>query len=518
MRAVVVVLVAAVAACGRIGFEATDAYCFGTRLTALPYANSPEGADGAGPLTAFELCTPAQVIELGRHPEDWGKTFRLAGDLDLRGVETAIIGDEATPFTGVLDGGGHRITNLVIDRPLDDRVGLFGHIGHGARITNLELIDFDVVGRERVGALVGWSEEVVTIDDVVLRGTVRGASSVGALVGLAEIYQTGLRIVIADVTAEVDVAAAGFGAGGMIGYIYNGNVTADLSNLTSSGTITGDNGVGGIVGWGDGIDLRGAHSSATITATRDAGGLVGGTAYHPTLISYASATGTVTCTGGECGGVIGYNEGDLYRTFATGDVTCGGDDCGGLAASFDDTVVECYATGKVTGANNVGGLVGGSYGLVADSYATGAVAGAANVGGLVGESGGGIVAGQDHLVRSYATGPVRGTEDVGGLLGFAAGTQLVRDSFATGAVTGSSAANRVSPLIGGDNGGLMLTGGYYDQTAACTNTAGTCTASGTGVAGAAYFHAATNSPLSAWDFVAVWRAMAGAPPQLAGIP
>ncbi|NLX23236.1 MAG: hypothetical protein GXY55_16415, partial [Phycisphaerae bacterium] len=91
------------------------------------------------------------------------------------------------------------------------------------------------------------------------------------------------------------------------------------------------------------------------------------------------------------GGLVGFNyQGTVSNCYATGAVSGTRDSVGGLVADNYGTVSDCYATGAVSGTGyRVGGLVGSNAsGTVSDCYATGAVTGTGDyVGGLVGYNG-----------------------------------------------------------------------------------------------------------------------------------
>ena len=122
---------------------------------------------------------------------------------------------------------------------------------------------------------------------------------------------------------------------------------------------------------------------------------------------------TVSVTGNDfVGGLVGWNNGAIIQTYATGSVT-GAYGAGGLVGVnwYGGTISQSYATGAVSGRTQVGGLVGGNNGSISQSYATGAVSGNTyGVGGLVGWNHG-------TISQSYATGAVSGTQFVGGLIG-----------------------------------------------------------------------------------------------------
>jgi hypothetical protein len=85
------------------------------------------------------------------------------------------------------------------------------------------------------------------------------------------------------------------------------------------------------------------------------------------------------------GGLVGRNSGTVENSYATGSVSSDGFNVGGLVGDGRlGTVKKSYATGDVSGDSNVGGLVGNG-GTVEKSYATGSVSGGRNVGGLVGQ-------------------------------------------------------------------------------------------------------------------------------------
>jgi hypothetical protein len=99
---------------------------------------------------------------------------------------------------------------------------------------------------------------------------------------------------------------------------------------------------------------------------------------------------------------------------------------------------------NITACEDVGGLVGyNQYGTVTNSYSTGSVTGAYHVGGLVGcNSYGG------NITDSYCTGSVTGEDAVGGLVGLIQGG-AVSNSYSTGSVMGM---RQVGGLIGENDG------------------------------------------------------------------
>lgn len=89
-------------------------------------------------------------------------------------------------FTGSYNGQDYTINNLDIDRSGDANVGLFSHIGIGAKITNLGLTSVEINGTRCTGSLVVrvTGDETTVIEYCYADGgTVEGDEATGGLVG-----------------------------------------------------------------------------------------------------------------------------------------------------------------------------------------------------------------------------------------------------------------------------------------------------------------------------------------------
>ena len=60
-------------------------------------------------------------------------------------------------YTATFDGRGHTISNLYIDHPSTNLVGLFGALG-GGNVRNLGIVGGSVTGNDNVGGLVGYND------------------------------------------------------------------------------------------------------------------------------------------------------------------------------------------------------------------------------------------------------------------------------------------------------------------------------------------------------------------------
>lgn len=313
-----------------------------------------------------------------------------------------------------LDGNGYNITGLVIDRPDEEYVGLFGQ-ARGGRIQDLSIRDADITGGDRVGTFVGIGGCEVANSDAT--GSVSGDSRVGGIIGYSNQK-------IIDSHTEQEITASNGGVGGLVG-----TYESTVSDSYATGPVSGDGTAGGLVGslFIDGTIID-SYATGSVDGNSRVGGLVGSDYFSSITDSYA--TGTVSGDT-SVGGLVGRSQGDvpIEKSHATGAVS-GENDVGGLVGTCEENniVRESYATGTVSGDTSVGGLVGQAQfnSIVSDSYATGLVDGEGSVGGLIGSAQEIFV--ETGVTRSYATGPVDGTENVGGLVG-RSGTDDVTDSY-----------------------------------------------------------------------------------------
>ena len=115
----------------------------------------------------------------------------------------------AAVFRGVFDGDGHTITNLTINQPQGENVGLIGLLEQGT-IKNIELKNANITGRTRVGALVGRTM-YATIINCGVEAVVSGANDVGGIVGMFNNSTMNNCYALAKITGTVETA------GGLVG-------------------------------------------------------------------------------------------------------------------------------------------------------------------------------------------------------------------------------------------------------------------------------------------------------------
>ena len=266
------------------------------------------------------------------------------------------IGSLSDRFSGIFDGNGYTLSNLLINKPSDNNIGLFGVLSSSGTITGISLSDVVVRGNTSVGSLVGgnWG----TISNSYSIGSVSGTGDgVGGLVGeniggtITNSYGNG------RVTGRSNV-------GGLVGH---NNRSGTISNSYSSRSVNGGGGIGGLVGWNNGGTISNSYSNGSISGNSLVGGLVGA---NTGTISNSYSIGSVSGMGDRVGGLVGWNGGTISNSYSSGSVS-GSNEVGGLVGTVvAGTVSNSYSSGSVRGRfNNIGGLVGAnSGGTISNSY------------------------------------------------------------------------------------------------------------------------------------------------------
>lgn len=380
--------------------------------------------------------TLAELQAIGDYHARAGK-YVLALDIDASSKQFTPIGNSNyTGFSGILDGLGHTINNLIINKPDEDEIGLIGFNNKGS-IKNINLSNVNIIGRNCVGGLIGWNGDGVSANN---SGVISGNQVSGAIRGQSIV-------------------------GGLIGRSYGSNQTIITDNSVTA-NVSGIGGVGGLIGFSSSNIISNNHTTGRIYAQGNAGGLIGTNEYSSISNSYATGNIVTTQNGSNIGGLVGYNDGILSSTtisnsYATGTVktissTGSASYVGGLVGyNSKASISNSYATGIVSGNNYVGGLIGShALGNINNSYASGNVTtgtGSTYTGGLIG------INDRGSIYNSYANGDVIagiGSTYTGGLLGYiytasyVTSDTIINNNFSAGNVSGGS---YVGGLIGSIN-------------------------------------------------------------------
>ncbi|KHD37442.1 hypothetical protein NL50_04505 [Clostridium acetobutylicum] len=340
---------------------------------------SGEMTSGSGTKTDPYIISTVQQLENINY--NLAADYKLENDIDLSGVNWTPLGNNNVPFTGILDGNGHAIKNLSMNRLGLELNGLFGSIS-SATIKNLTLSNINMIGGKHVGAIAGNVTGTSTIDncssDGVIETSINGTadSYIGGLVG------QGNKLNISNSNSSVVITASGSRIGGLVG-----ELTGNITNSYVSGNITSKSGdyTGGI-----------------------AGVLVGD-------LTESYTTNNISSQGNYVGGLTGYSSGKINQCYAAGNVTATGDgkiagnNVGGLSGNADSsTIQDSFNLAAVSGVVNVGGIQGNGTSSIVDCYSVGKISGSSKLGGLTG-------AASIGLTNSYYDGITSGYVPQNGL-------------------------------------------------------------------------------------------------------
>lgn len=365
----------------RLAAGATAAILVGGLLVTTPTTASAIGCTwrpDAGSGTAADPYQVADATDLDAVRNCLDKHFVQTADVTLAGPFTTL-GD----FTGSYDGGSHSITGMTTVP------GMFESISGTGRVHHLTLkqstIEMTPLGQAFGGALAGTISDSAEVTNVSAEGvTITGFNYLGGLIGAA---QGPVRI--AEVTVSGSVISFGHDVGGVVGLANRDLSTRGptITDTSFTGTVRGDDEVGGIVGTAIATTLSSVSaSSGALEGDRNVGGLVGYA--EDASVSDATVTALAITANDETGGAFGVAlTSALTRITSHASVTAAQDLAGGLAGAVVGTqpVTDSVATGEVRARSLAGGLVGVLAAPVARSSAGGAVTATdSDAGGLVG--------------------------------------------------------------------------------------------------------------------------------------
>ena len=155
------------------------------------------------------------------------------------------IGTRENNFKGKFKGNAYTISNLMINRPNEDYVGLFGYVtgdsDNYATIVGLNVENIKVNGNGFVGGVVGYIHSYTDINEVTVSGNVSGeANNIGGIVGCIynENYSVNVTSVISNTNVTGNAKTSDY-IGGIAGYVNNFNSSTKITGIIESGTISG---------------------------------------------------------------------------------------------------------------------------------------------------------------------------------------------------------------------------------------------------------------------------------------
>ena len=248
------------------------------------YAVYPSGTGTS--VNPYQVSSFGNLLWVINHQEAWNSYFQQTVDINLTDSVSWYEGPIGNPistrtarqFNGVYDGASHTITGLHIMQDSSDYVGMFGDVFSSSlnpgTIKNLGLVNVNISGRSNVGGLVGRTNGNMTVTNCYTSGSVTGDSiNVGGLVG-----QIGGSTVIsksysaAAVSSSGRAVSSGKAVGGLVGLMSSSTV----SNCYSTGSVSGNASVGGLMGnITNGGTVSNCYSAGSVSGAVPSGGLVG---------------------------------------------------------------------------------------------------------------------------------------------------------------------------------------------------------------------------------------------------
>lgn len=174
-------------------------------------------------------------------------------------------------------------------------------------------IHADITGNDYVGGICGNSENsnhTINLSSCGFMGKIQANSYVGGLVGRVKKTDNNRYNYIQKSFAIGSISATGQYVGGLIGY-DEGHSTSfylDLSDCYYSGSISGSNCVGGLIGYKKYGFVEFCYAVGAVAGTQYVGGLIGSEGSYTTLQASVAINTRVTATVGNVGRITGYSE------------------------------------------------------------------------------------------------------------------------------------------------------------------------------------------------------------------
>jgi hypothetical protein len=223
----------------------------GSGITATCVVTVIDGGNGTA-ANPFRVATAADLQKVGSGIDGWhgfSVHYRQTANIDLSGVSnwTPLGG---SGFYGCYDGGGYSISNLKINRPDEDYMGLFGSImgymqENDGVIKNVALINVNIVGEDYVGGITGGMGKNSRVENCYVTGSITGLSAIGGISGTMN------DAIIRNCYTTCNVATNNTNyshAGGIVGFVQSFNFLTRIEFCYATGTVIAHDRSGGIAG------------------------------------------------------------------------------------------------------------------------------------------------------------------------------------------------------------------------------------------------------------------------------
>ncbi|MBR4929460.1 MAG: hypothetical protein IKZ00_01520, partial [Bacteroidaceae bacterium] len=186
----------------------------------------------------FLVNTPEKLVYIANFAsnENPDINIKITADLDMKEVS-----DQYSPirgYSGTFDGGGHTISNLVINNPDKNFQGLIGEAGN-CTIKNLTLDETcSVTGAEMCGGFVGATsgQATITMENLVMNGDVTASRNAAGIFGCNNNGKATVFMTNCGVSGHIKEGGWYSEPGAMSGWFGN---NATVTNCWFVGTIEG---------------------------------------------------------------------------------------------------------------------------------------------------------------------------------------------------------------------------------------------------------------------------------------
>ncbi len=282
-------------------------------------------------VNVYYITTPDALFDFAKSVNEGntysGKTIVLTQNIDLNNKEWTPIGTSTNPFKGSFDGNEQTISNLLINSPDGEKLGLFGVVAKSDDssveqfIKDVTIHNVQINGKQEIGALIGFSNtdgNKITLSNCHVTGLVQitGKTQQGGLLGITNIHDITSCSVNADDGSFVKGEYSGEklegdNSGGLIGQVeynhdYYGTQTyfpITISSCSANIDVSGSRKVGGLIGAFVDGDIKDCSASGDVTIIHvedydvtllSVGSLIGDVHYpHGISIVDTTATGTI---------------------------------------------------------------------------------------------------------------------------------------------------------------------------------------------------------------------------------
>lgn len=371
------------------------------------FSGSGEGTEAS----PYLIYNENQLAQVANFLNQEGVVFKLQKDLDLSNYISennpnqgwTPIGVESSPFKGVFNGNGHKISGLFINRQGQDNVGFFGYVD-GANISDLTIEATSVTGKNNIGILCGKADNNltnITKCDVIITGKLTGYCHIGAISGnmFGKINRCGIRGNIESISGG---SLPRSNTGAICGTVHS----TTISNCKAYSNIAGVNtNVGGLIGSAQNTcTLLNCYFIGDVSGVGNVGGCVGYIAEANVTFTNTHSKGKIVNTGDNTGGILGMANG------------------GGI-----EVIENCSHFGDIEGENYVGGIVGNIVGQSIPIYYRSSSS--TNNTKIQTYTNASLEEGTPRIINNCTSiGNFSGKEYVGGIVGSDAGFQILHSN------------------------------------------------------------------------------------------